>query len=124
MSQNRFRVYLGVLWLMTSWLLACTAPEDKEPEGLIDKERMANVLAEVHLNEARISRLGLSSIDSSNMVYKHLEAGFLKKFGVDTASYRKSYIFYSSHPRDMVEIYNKVTQKLQKQLDSARAKHL
>ncbi|MVM40265.1 DUF4296 domain-containing protein [Spirosoma sp. HMF3257] len=118
MHLNRFYAHLYSL-LLSGWLvLACTAPEDEKPERLVPTDQMADILTEVHMAESRVSRLGLGSIDSSNMAYKHLEAGIFKKFGVDTAAYRTSYIFYSSHPQDMEIIYKRVTENLQKKIDA------
>lgn len=113
------------LWsvLVSFWLTAaCTAPEDQRPDNLIDEDRMVDILTEVHIAEARVSRLSLRSTDSSNIVYKHLENQIFKKFDVDTAAYRKSYIFYSSHPADMEAIYKKVTEKLTIKTDTTKKK--
>lgn len=85
---------------------------------------MADILTEVHLAEARISRVNLRSVDSSQIAYKHLEDKIFKKFGVDTATYRKSYIFYSSHPANMEAIYKQVTEKLQKKISAKTKKPL
>lgn len=109
------------LWyiLLGGWLLAaCTATEDQQPDGLLPENRMADILTEVHLAEVRVSRLGLRSPDSSNVVYKHLEKQIFRKFKVDTAAYRKSYIFYSSHPQKMEAIYQRVTEQLKKKQDT------
>ncbi|WP_420146512.1 DUF4296 domain-containing protein [Spirosoma sp.] len=120
MRQNRYVSLLGGL-LLSFWLmLSCTAPEDQRPDNLIDEDRMANILAEVHMAEAQVSRLNLGAIDSSNMAYKHLESQIFRKFGVDTAMYRKSYIFYSSHPADMEAIYKKVVDKLTRKVDTSK----
>ncbi|QMW01775.1 DUF4296 domain-containing protein [Spirosoma foliorum] len=117
MHLNRFCAHLWIL-LLSGWLIiACTAPEDEKPDRLIDIDKMADILTEVHMAESRVSRLGLASIDSSNIAYKHLETNIFKKFGVDTSAYRKSYIFYSSHPQDMEVIYKRVTENLQKKID-------
>ncbi|AKD53717.1 DUF4296 domain-containing protein [Spirosoma radiotolerans] len=114
MHRNLFQRHLWSL-LLSGWLVsACTAPENKPPENLISEAKMADILTEVHMAEARISRINLRSVDSSQIVYKRLENQIFKKFGVDTATYRKSYIFYSSHPADMEAIYKQVTEELQK----------
>lgn len=123
MYRNQRKRRLSSL-LLGIWLLsACTAPEDKRPDNLIPDDQMADILTEVHLAEAQVSRLSLRSIDSSNIAYKHLESQILKKFGVDTATYRKSYIFYSSHPANMEAIYQRVTGKLKKQTEVKHSKH-
>ena len=94
-------------------MAACTAPEDERPDKLVPTDQMADILTEVHPAEARVSRMALTSIDSSNIVYKRLENQIIKKYQLDTAVYRKSYIFYSSHPREMETIYQQVTKNLQ-----------
>ncbi len=119
LCQRRLPSLLLGIWL----LAACTAPDDKRPDNLIPDDQMADILTEVHLAEARVSRFSLRSIDSSNIAYKHLESQIFKKFGVDTATYRKSYIFYSSHPADMEAIYQRVTEKLKKQTEAKKSKH-
>jgi hypothetical protein len=114
--------YLWTL-LLGGWLAtACTNPTDRKPAGLIDEEEMANILTEVHMAEARVSRLSLTSIDSSQVAYKHMEKQIFKTFGVDTAAYRKSYVFYSSHPANMAVIYKQVTENLQKKIAAENAK--
>lgn len=98
-------------------LPACTDPADKKPADLIDEDKMAAILTEVHMAEARVSRLALPTVDSSNLAYKHLETQIFRKFDVDTATYRTSYIFYSSHPQEMENIYREVVANLQKKID-------
>ena len=123
MQPNRSKPYWQSL-LVGIWLTgACTAPEDQRPDNLIDEDRMAAILTEVHMAEARVSRLSLGSIDSSNIAYKHLEGQIFRKFDTDTATYRKSYSFYSSHPADMEVIYKKVTQKLTNQVGKNKRPH-
>ena len=98
--------------------MACTAPEDKQPDNLIPESRMATILTEVHLIESQVSRIGLKTSDSSNIVYKRLENQVFRKFQVDTSAYTKSYIYYSSHPRQMEVIYKQVTESLKKKMDA------
>jgi hypothetical protein len=124
MRWNRFHPLLWSL-LLGAWLLsACSAPEDERPDNLVPEDRMAEILTQVHIAEARVSRLGLRSVDSSNIVYKHLEGQIFQKFKVDTSAYRKSYIYYSSHPKDMEVIYKRVTEKLQKLMDPKKPTRL
>lgn len=117
MRWNRFHPILWSLLLCVCLLSACSAPEDERPDNLVPEDRMAEILTQVHIAEARVSRLGLRSVDSSNIVYKHLESQIFQKYKVDTSAYRKSYIYYSSHPKDMEAIYKRVTAKLQKMMD-------
>ncbi|MFD2932597.1 DUF4296 domain-containing protein [Spirosoma flavum] len=122
MHRNQSQRHLWNL-LLVGWLVAaCTAPENKRPDNLLNENQMVDILTEIHMAEARVSRLSLRSIDSSNIAYKHLEGTIFKKMGVDTAVYRKSYIFYSSHPANMEAIYQQVTEKLKKTVDAKSKK--
>lgn len=103
-------------------MAACTAPEDERPDNLIAQDKMIDILTEVHIAESQVSRLSLGSLDSSNIAYKHLENQIFRKFAVDTAMYRKSYIFYSSHPSDMEAIYKQVTERLKQRADTTKSK--
>ena len=123
MPRHPFIVCFGTSLLSVQLLVSCMAPEDKKPDNLINADQMANILTEVHLAESRISRLSLRSLDSSNIAYKHLETKFLKQFGVDTATFRRSYVFYSSHPQQMEEVYKRVVEKLQKKTNPKKANH-
>ena len=117
MRQKRFLYYL-MSGLLGGWLLvACAAPEDKQPDNLISEAQMTAILTDIHLAESQVSRMGLGSSDSSNMVYKRLEKQIFQKFKVDTSAYTKSYVFYSSHPRRMEEIYKQVVENLKKKTD-------
>ncbi|GAB3708168.1 hypothetical protein GCM10027592_43000 [Spirosoma flavus] len=120
MRRNRCISDLRNLLILVWWLAGCTAPEDAPPDNLIPKDRMVDILTEVHMNEARVSRLGLASIDSSNIVYKRLENQLFKKMKVDTATYRKSYIYYSSHPAEMEVIYKQITKNLERRITQKR----
>lgn len=117
MHPNRFFQYLSKL-LLSLWLLAaCTAPDDAQPDNLIPETRMAAILTQIHLAEARVSRIGLATSDSANIVYKRLEKQIFRQLQVDTSAYTKSYIYYSSHPHQMERIYKQVTENLTKQMD-------
>lgn len=97
---------------------ACQSPGDERPDKLIPADKMAAILTEVHLAESQVSRLGLRSVDSSNVAYKHLERAIYKRFGVDTTTYNKSYVYYSSHPRAMETVYKQVTENLKKKTEA------
>ena len=117
MHPNRFFQYLSKL-LLSLWLVAaCTEPDDAQPDNLIPETRMAAILTQIHLAEARVSRIGLATSDSSNIVYKRLEKQIFRQLQVDTSAYTKSYIYYSSRPRQMERIYKQVTENLTKQMD-------
>ncbi len=105
---------LHTVWLLVLCTgLSCSTGSGKEPENLIDEDKMVKVLTDVHLAEAKISKLGLRTSDSSTIVYKRLERDIFRKWAVDTAAYTQSYIYYSSDPEKLTRIYEQVTKNLQ-----------
>lgn len=118
MRRNLFVAYLSSLLSVMGLLSSCTELDDKQPDDLIPESKMVAVLTEIHLAEARVSRLGLGSLDSSTIVYKRLEKQVFQKFKVDTSAYSKSYVYYSSHPLQMEAIYKQITDNLQKKADA------
>lgn len=103
------------VWLVATWAVAaCQPAENKPPANLIPPEKMANILTEIHLAEARISRMNIGSLDSSSLVYKRLEGQIFRQFKVDTAAYSKSYTYYAAHPQEMETVYKQVVDQLKK----------
>jgi len=112
MTTFRFPAPLYWLLLFGGLLTGCQTTDDK-PDNLVDTDKMARILTDVHLAENRVSRLGIPSTDSANLVYKRLEKQILRRHSVDTSAYEKSYVYYSSHPREMEIIYKQIVAKLQ-----------
>lgn len=105
------------IWLCLGLLLMqcnSSGPADlgAEPANLVDEDKMADILAEVHLSEARIAKLAIASSDTSALLFKRLHTQTLKKFDVDTASYSQSFVYYSAHPDQLAKIYEQVVDKL------------
>lgn len=86
-------------------IFACKPKNDKKPDILISKSKMAKILAEIHELEGKISRLGIVNTDSSNFIYRKYEAQIFKKFEVDTSAYYQSFKYYLINPEDFTEIY-------------------
>ncbi|HEV7351486.1 DUF4296 domain-containing protein [Telluribacter sp.] len=93
-------------------LLACES-EEKPPQNIIPEKKMAAILADVHLAEARVSRMQLQSLDSSTMVFNQLQNQIWKKHQVDTLRYKESYAFYTTHPSYMTRIYEQVLKNIE-----------
>jgi hypothetical protein len=102
---------LGYLVVLLS-LLGCGS-EETPPRDLVPEDKMAAILADVHLAEARVSRMQLQSLDSSKLVFNQLQQQIWKKHQVDTLRYKESYAFYTTHPQYMTRIYDQVLKKIE-----------
>ena len=92
-------------------LTACTE-SPKPPPGTLDKDRMINILIDIHIAEARAGGAALRSQDSSTVYYKVLEGDVFKKHGVDSTTYYRSYRYYMNNIKEMDQIYAAVVDSL------------
>ncbi|MEA5138807.1 DUF4296 domain-containing protein [Arcicella rigui] len=89
--------------MIASLMMACGSND--KPENLIDKAKMAIVLADVHEAEARVSNMHFANQDTSLMVYKRVRWQVMQKNKVDTAAFRLSLRHYIMHPDEFKNIY-------------------
>ena len=101
------------LFVLIMLMTACRNPTVEAPKNLIPEDKMAQILTEIHLAEARVTKLNRISQDTNRLIYKHLEKQIFQKFKVDTAVYSTSYTYYASNPEQFAAIYKQVTKKLQ-----------
>nr|WP_262908731.1 DUF4296 domain-containing protein [Hymenobacter translucens] len=93
-------------------LTQCQRPEEAQaPDQLLTKERMVQLLIQVHLNEARVEASRLSA-DSSRALYNKLHQELLWNKEVTDSVFRASYHYYAVHGKDLEEIYTTVVDSL------------
>ncbi len=94
------------------FLAACTNDPNEIPEGIVARDSMVNVMAEIHIAEARIMKAG----NRSEM--KDLKSAYMQQVlsnaGIDTARFRKSFDFYSTHPEIFAVMYEEVVVAISK----------
>jgi len=95
-------------------LLACLSCSDSKPSNRLPEDQMAEILADIHLDEGKISALNIVSADTSVILYNQLERATLKKHGVDSTVFAKSFSSYVQEPQDFIDLYRKVNAALAK----------
>ncbi|MEK6548334.1 MAG: DUF4296 domain-containing protein [Bacteroidota bacterium] len=102
------RFYIFIL------LLTCWACSDSKPSNRLSEDQMAEILADIHLDEGKISSLNIVSADTSVILYNQLERATLKRHGVDSTQFAKSFASYVQEPQDFIDLYKKVNAALAK----------
>ena len=97
---------LGYL-LVLMVLLGCSKLDKSER---IEEEKMAQILADIHIDEANISTMAITNTDSSLLMYHYLERKTLKRHGVDSLTFVKSLESYIKEPNDYIQLYEEVKQ--------------
>lgn len=94
--------------------------ESSKPQNLIEKDKMADVLADMLVLEAKVSRVSINNIDSTRTIYKYLENQIYKKYSIDSATYRSSYQYYIERPQVLKEIYDNSIKNIEKLRDKSK----
>ncbi len=94
--------------LLTLLIISCKQSIEKEPDNLISKEKMINLLSDIHRIEGVVNNLGIQSSDTTSFIYRKMEAQLFKKHKVDTSAYYKSFKYYLGNPDEFTEMYKEV----------------
>lgn len=109
----------AVLFIFCVVLISCGEKVVKEPEQLISKEKMADILYDLAILTAAKNTstdiLVQNKIETMEYLYT--------KYGIDSTQFVENNLYYASIPSDYVAIYTEVDSRLeavQKIMDKAR----
>ena len=80
---------------------------NSKPKGVLSEDKMAEIMVDLKMGEAYVDNIYVRSIDTSRIIYDHLQAKTLKKHKIDTAVYYLSYNYYLDNKKKMLEIFEK-----------------
>ncbi len=92
----------------------CSEEMNEKPDNLIPESKMAAIVTDIMVTEAKVSRLGFKSFDSSKVAYDFLEREIFKKYAVDSAQYNQSYNYYNTDGKGMLRILDIAKQNAEK----------
>jgi len=105
---KRMLYALAILAVLVLFSITCLGPDRR---NIIPEKKFVNVLVDIHLADGmavtNMNNTGAFKLDSAS-----LYGSVLKKYKVTRAQFDSTIVFYSSHPGDFQQIYNKVLAKL------------
>ena len=108
---KKFLAISLVITFTFTFLISCSHKSDSIPSKIIPKDKMADVLVDVHLAEASADNHGLSAPQVNMMMAAKYDSLF-KKHEITFAQFKSSYDYYLAHPDVLSEIYSEVVNKL------------
>ncbi|HKR04100.1 MAG TPA: DUF4296 domain-containing protein [Bacteroidia bacterium] len=102
--------FISILFLCSLAFASCSKKEEKIPADIIPKDRMVQVLVDIHLAEAR-SQFNAPFDNSKNVKQAYYKFIF-NKYKITYAQLMKSWSFYSEHPAIFTKIYDEVITEL------------
>lgn len=109
--------YIFTLFLAMIMLFSCAEKVVEEPENLISKEKMTEILHDLAILNAAKSGAARKFKDSGVDVMEFL----YKKYDIDSTQFSESDLYYASLPLEYQSIYKNVEKRIQVQKDTMEA---
>jgi len=95
------------------FLFSCGGDKEKVPDSVLPKDKMVNIMKDIHMAEAELS------VNSSNIINNPLAdtisyTDIFSKNKIQKWQYDSSMMYYSLHPEILNEIYDEVINELEK----------
>ena len=108
---TKFRIVMLVLLL--GWMgSSCEKPIVEKPKDLVSKDKMIDMLTDIHISESMYQTRRYTSQDMRKITEADLYYSILKKYDVADSTFERSLIYYSSLPKEYERIYSRVLNKL------------
>jgi Domain of unknown function (DUF4296) len=91
-------------------VFGCKPKNDDKPNNLIPKAKMAKLLADIHILEGKVNKLGVVNTDTTSFIFRKYEAELFKKHEIDTTEYFESYKYYLINPDDFTDVYKQAVE--------------
>ena len=103
-------ISLAILILLFSSCNDRIPTKKKVPAGIIGKETMAKIIADIHISESM--QVDAGKTDSATQKINVLYYAIFKKYDISRKEYEKSLDYYTRNPDILAEIYENVTEIL------------
>jgi hypothetical protein len=101
-----------IFCILSLAVLAACGPESKNrPNNLLPEEKMVQILADVHIAEARIET-NVIYPDTALMIFNREQKRILERYGVDEEQFRETYRYYLNNIRQMDRLYETILDTL------------
>jgi len=87
--------------------------KSKIPKEIIQPDKMEGILYDMHVVDGYVSTI--LEPDSAKKVASSYYKGIYKKFGIDSAQYKRSLDYYYMHSEPLNDIYDRLSKKFNKQ---------
>jgi len=93
------------------FVASCTEKTEEAPSYVIPRNKMINLMVDLHIVEASISTKNLP-YDSAELLYSKFEKEIFKKHHTTDSMYRKSFEYYSANPETFNKMYTVIVDSL------------
>lgn len=99
------------LFTILTLLISCTGKTNSVPSRIIPKDKMVDVLVDIHLAEAAADNRGFTKPQINLVMAARYDTIFMKN-AITYDQFKYSYDYYMNHPDEFSDIYSEVVNKL------------
>ncbi|WP_299821680.1 DUF4296 domain-containing protein [uncultured Pontibacter sp.] len=92
-------------------LFACGNNQSKAPADLVPRDKMVQILADIHIAEAQVESRVVYP-DTALMAFTYQEREVFKKHGVTEQQFRDTYSYYKDNLKEMDALYEIIVDTL------------
>ena len=79
------------------------------PKGILPVKKMALIIADLKVLEAKVDNMYVNSSDSTRFVYRFEQEKIFEKYNIDSSTFNQSYDYYLRNKRELVKVFDKTT---------------
>ena len=114
------KVYL--LLFLALGVFAFSACSYKSDNDRLEQEKMAQILADIHIDEAIVQNMNVGSTDTAVVLFHEMSKKMLKKRGLDSVMVSKSLESYVKDPSAFIKLYTRVNEIIEERRKKALLK--
>ncbi|MEY2760357.1 MAG: hypothetical protein RLZZ96_257 [Bacteroidota bacterium] len=95
---------------------------EKTSSDRLEQEKMAQILADIHIDEAIVQNMNVGSTDTAVVLFHEMSKKMLKKRGLDSAMVSKSLESYVKDPAAFIKLYTRVNEIIEDRAKKAATK--
>lgn len=92
---------------LTIILLFLVSACNSSPEEVVSIDKMAEILADLKIVEAKIDNFYVTTADSSRVAYRYEQNKIFVKHEIDSVQFNLSYDYYLRNKKKMLKVYEK-----------------
>ena len=98
--------------IILSFLLACSSPKERIPEGTLSQKEFASLLKEVHLAEGGFELQKTNGKEDAQNALSNSYQTIFSSHNIDETIFQKTLEYYANHPSELEEIYADVIEEI------------
>ncbi len=91
---------------------ACSDPIIPKPDHLLSRDRMIDMLIELHLSQSIAQTRRFTSDEAMKYTESDYYYSVLQKFKTNDSTFEQSLVYYSGRPKEFEKIYTRVLNRL------------